>query len=199
MRAPTDVLDRFRSALAGEDDFLEVVDAAPPSEDCRVALADWACRVVTSLALEAADAPADAVAVRDAPPVSLASAADWAQRLGRLVDRVARDPEVAAFERGDYQALITIQGLEDCALVIAAAAAARAVDLPAVTCAARLVRQLVGTAVVDYDYWRDRAVSLPAGIVDGEVDAQCDRAERRYRRFFAADADVLASLAERLR
>lgn len=47
--------------------------------------------------------------------------------------------------------------------------------------------------------WRDRAVSLPAGIVDGEVDAQCDRAERRYRRFFAAVAGVLASLAERLR
>ncbi|MBL8620151.1 MAG: hypothetical protein JNK64_02580 [Myxococcales bacterium] len=199
LRTATDTLDRFRDALAGEDAFLEIVDAAPPTEAGQVSLADWACRVVTSLALDAADARADAVAVRGAPALTLASADDWAQRLARLVDRVARDPEVAAFERGDYQALITIQGLEDCALVIATAAAARAVDLPAVACAARLVRQLVGPAVVDYDYWRDRAVWLPDGIVDGEVDEACDRAEHRYRRFFDAEPDVLASLAAALR
>ena len=162
-------------------------------------LADWACRTVTALTLEAADAPEDAVVVRGAPAVTLATATDWEQRLRELVDRIGREPEVAAYERSDYKALVTVLDVDDCALVIATRAAASAIDLPAVECAARLVRQLVGPSVVDYDYWRGRSVSLPLGVVDPEVDERCDRAEHRYRRFFAAEARVLASLAELLR
>ena len=78
-------------------------------------------------------------------------------------------------------------------------AAASALDLPATDRAARIVRQLVGPAVVDHDYWRDRSVSLPHFVVDGEVDEQHDRAEHRYQRFFAAGPRVLATLAELLR
>ena len=89
--------------------------------------------------------------------------------------------------------------VDDCALAFATSAAASAIDLPAVDCAARLVRQLVGPAVVDYDIWRDLAVSVPIGVVDREIDEQCERAEHRYRRFFAAEPRVLASLAEVLR
>ena len=100
MRAATDVLTRFYAELAGEDAFLAIVDVASSTVDCRIALADWACRTVTSLALDAADAPADAMAVRDAPALTLATTADWEQRLRTLVDRLACEPEVAADERG---------------------------------------------------------------------------------------------------
>lgn len=199
MSPATDALPRLRTELAGEDAFLAIVDTVTPTADCWMAIADWACRVVTSLALDAADAPVDAAAVRGAPAVTLATMLDWEQRLGGLVERMAREPEVAAFERGDYQALVTVLNVDDCALVIATRAAAGAIDLPVLDCAARLVRQLVGPAVVDFDYWRDRAISIPAGIVDREVDEQCDRAERRYGRCFAAEPHVLASLAEALR
>ncbi|HEY5933938.1 MAG TPA: hypothetical protein VIU61_04870 [Kofleriaceae bacterium] len=195
MRAATDVWTRFRAELAGEDSFLAIVEAW--TTDCSMPLADWACRTVTALALEAADATADAIAVRAAPAVTLATMADWEQRLRELVDRLARDPEVAAYERGEYKALVTVLDVDDCALAIATRAAASALDLPAVDRAARLVRQLVGPAVVEYDYWRDRSVSIPLGIVDREVDEHCDRAEHRYQRFFAAE--VVASLAELLR
>ena len=198
MRGATDVLSRFRAELAGEDAFLAIVDAWSTG-DYRIPLADWACRTVTSLALEAADAPADAVAVRGAPAVMLATTTDWEQRLGKLVERIAREPEVVAYERGDYKALVTVMDVDDCALAIATRAAASAIDLPAVDCAARLVRQLVGPAVVDYDHWRDRAISVPTGVIDREVDEQSDRAAHRYHRFFAAEPRVLASLAELLR
>jgi hypothetical protein len=191
-------LSRFRAELAGHDAFLAIVDAGTLPAGDRMRLADWACRTVIALALEAADAPEDAVALREAPAVTLATATDWTQRLGELVDRLAREPEVAAYERGDYTALVTVLDVDDCALAIATRAAASATDLPAVQCAARLVRQLVGPSVVDYDYWRGRSVSLPPGVVDPEVDERCDRAEHRYRRIFAAEARVLDSLAELL-
>ena len=154
---------------------------------------------MTALALEAADAPADASALRAAPAMTLDTADIWAERLRLLVDRAARDPDVAAFERGDYQALVTVWDVDDCALAIATRAAAHAVALPAVDRAARLVRQLVGPAVVDYDYWRERAMSVPAGVIDREVDERCERAERRYHRLFATAPQVLASLADALR
>ena len=194
-----EVLSRFRAELAGAVDFLAIIDAPRAAGDGRIALADWACRVVTALALEAADAPADASALRAAPAMTLDTADIWAERLRLLVDRAARDPDVAAFERGDYQALVTVWDVDDCALAIATRAAAHAVALPAVDCAARLVRQLVGSAVVDYDYWRERAMSVPAGVIDREVDERCDRAERRYHRLFATAPQVLASLADALR
>jgi hypothetical protein len=199
MRTATDVLTRFRAELARDDAFLAIVDAARSTTDYRMPLADWACRIVTSLALEAADAPADAVAMRGAPAMTLATMADWDQRLRELVDRLAREPEVAAYERGDYTALVTVLDVDDCALAFAARAAASSLDLPASDCAARLVRQLVGPAVVDYDYWRDRSLSLPDGVTDDEVDGHHDRAEHRYQRFFAAEPRVLATLAELLR
>jgi hypothetical protein len=122
-------------------------------------LAHWACRTVTALALDAADAPGDAAAVRAAPAFTLTTAADWEQLLRELVDRVVREPEVAVYERGDDKARTTVLDVDDCALVIAIRAAASAVDLPAVDYAVRLVRQLVGPAVVDYDYWRNRSFS----------------------------------------
>ena len=194
MRGATDVLTRFRAELTGEDSFLAIVDTWSPTTDCRLPLADWACRTVTAFALEAADAPA--IAVHEAPAVTLATLAEWERRLRELVDRFARDPDVAAYERGDYKALVTVLDVDDCTLAIATRAAASALDLPAVDCAVRLVRQLVGPAVVDDDYWRDRSVSLPRGIVDPEVDEHCDRAEQRYQRFFAAEPRVVDSLAE---
>jgi hypothetical protein len=199
MRTASDVMTRLRAELAGEDAFLAILDAGSSTADHRMSLADWACRAVTALALEAAEASADAVAVRGAPPVALATLADWEQRLRDLVDRLAREPDVAAYERGDYQALVTVLDVGDCALAIATRAAAGALDLPAVEHAARLVRQLVGPAVVDYDYWRDRAVSVPAGVVDREVDERCDRAKHRYQRFFAEAPRVLDALAAALR
>ncbi len=194
-----DVLARLRAELAGDSAFLAIVDARRPAGDCRMALADWACRVVTSLALEAADALADASALRGAPAMTLGTTDAWAHQLRLLVARAAEAPDVTAFERGDYKALVTVWDVDDCALAIATRAAAHALALPAVDCAARLIRQLVGPAVVDYDYWRERAMSVPAGIIDREVDAQCDRAERRYHRFFATEPQVLASLADALR
>jgi hypothetical protein len=196
VRAASDVLPRFRAELAGEDAFLAIVDAGSPTADYRMRLADWACRTVTALTLEAADAPADAVAVRGTPAVTLATATDWEQLLGKLVDRVARESEVVAFERGDYKALVTVLDVDDCALALATRAAAGAIDLPAVECAARLVRQLVGPAVVDYDYWRGRTLTVPLGVVDPDVDEHCERAEHRYQRFFSTEPHVLTSLAE---
>jgi hypothetical protein len=195
----TEVLTRFRAELAGERAFLAIVDAGRSTTDCRMLLADWACRTLTALALEAADAEVDAVAVRGARALTLATVAGWERRLRELVERVAREPEVAAYERGAYKSLVTVLDVDDCSLAIATRAAASAIDLPAVDCAARLVRQLVGPAVVDFDYWRDRSGSVPPGFVDREVDENFDRAERRYDRFFAAEPRVLASLAELLR
>jgi hypothetical protein len=197
--AASNVLSRFRAALDGEDPFLAIVDAGRTLEVDRMQLADWACRTVTALALEAATASADAVAVREGPAVTLATATAWEQRLRELVDRFARDSEVAAYERGEYKALITILDVIDCPLVIATSAAASVVDLPAAEYAARLVRQLVGPPVVEFDYWRGMAMSVPAGINDTEVFEACDRAEDIYRRFFDTEQRVLASLAELLR
>jgi hypothetical protein len=199
MRDATDVLSRFRAELAGEDALVAIVDAARSTADYRMPLADWACRTVTALALEAADAQTEAVAVRGAPALTLATMADWERRLRELVDRFARDPEVAAYERGDYTSLVTVLDVNDCALTIATHAAARAIEVPGVDLAARLVRQLVGPAVVEWDYWRDRSMSVPAGAADGDVDEHCDRAEHRYQLFFAVEPRVVASLAEVLR
>ena len=143
MRAASDVVHRFRDELAGEDAFLAIVDAGRPTADYRLRLADWACRTLTALTLEAADAAADAVGIRGTPAVTLATTTDWEQLLGKLVDRVARESEVVAFERGDYKALVTVRGVDDCALAIATRAAAGAIDLPAVEFAARLVLGLI--------------------------------------------------------
>ena len=52
-----------------------------------------------------------------------------------------------------------------------------------------------GPAVVDFDYWRERSMSVPSGFSDDEADRECDRAASRYQRFFDLDSAVQSSLA----
>jgi hypothetical protein len=80
MRAATDTLTRFRAELAGEHAFAAIIDAGTSRSSSSMLLADWACRTVTALAFEAADAPTDAAAVRGAPALTPATAEAWERR-----------------------------------------------------------------------------------------------------------------------
>jgi hypothetical protein len=194
-------LSRLKAELlrfSGETEFLKLVEEAESrgsSKDFRIPLADWVCRTVTPVALEVAGLSTQAASLREVPALTLETDPVWEQRLGVLVESLAHNPEVASYERGDYKALITVLDVEwDCALAFCAQAIERAIgpDLKALALASRLIRQLVGPAVVEYDRVRDWSGEPWAG------EDREGRAEARYKPFFAAETLLVASLASLL-
>ena len=180
----------------GLAEAVRVWGLATNETDARVALTAWVCRRLVPLAMDAANLTIDAQSLRDLT----GGDDDVCRHLDAFVAKRALDAETTAYERGEYRALITVLDVDDTAVMIGARAVEQAVGPSrSLSVASRALRQLVGPAVVDFDYWRERSASVPAGFSDGDADRECDRAELRYRRFFDLDEAVRASLESALR